>query len=283
MKKGDKIRFNGHQGNGSFTYEATTVGKIYEITDMSRNPLYEGRAYYKGDDGATYVWKRDREDIKNDFTLVQAEQLEPKVGDKIRFNGYEDGRLSKNLTIGKEYKIIRKDFAASEFVVIKNDIGQDYVWSHTLVGTKTFFTLVPTQNTAIPTAGPAERDPNTLQEGDIIKFMGTVGEVWDCYRDTTVGKEYTIYRVVLDVDGNVQRVRYLDDNNDAISWYPHKHEQMYHFKVMTEGRLYKDDVLATAPTLQDLQNTLDMALLLNDIQWAQETYEQIQQMEGEHA
>lgn len=199
-----------------------------------------------------------------------------KKGDKIRFTGSESDY--SQTTEGKAYEIIEVTERKARYL---GDNGCVYAWYY--ISYPNDFTLVQVQNTAIPTAAPVERDLNMLQEGDIIKFMGGTGEERDRYRDTTVGKEYRIYRVVLDSDGNVQRVRYLDDNNDAVSWRPNIYGEMYHFKVMTEQRLYKDDVLATAPTLQDLKTTLDMALLLNDIQWAQETYEQIQQMEGEHA
>lgn len=268
MKKGDKIRFIGDE----FDYSGTTAGKEYEIVEV----LAE-KVRYLGDNGDRYVWFFKR--YPEDFILVPAEKLEPKVGDMVRFNGYEEGRPSRFLTIGKEYEIIRKDFAASEYVVIRDDNGKEQVWSYSLDVVKDWFTLVPAQDTAVPT--PAERDLNTLQKGDIIKFMGVPEGEFGQYRDTTVGKEYVIYQVVHDNDGDVARVRYRDDKGDAISWRPNLYNHMYFFKVMTEQSMYKDDILTTSPTIPDLQSLMDLALLTNDIAWAQELYDQIQQLEGE--
>lgn len=193
-----------------------------------------------------------------------------KKGDKIRFTGEE---WEYNATTkGKEYTIEAIDEVMATY---RGDNDRNYFWYHRSYPND--FTLVPAQN-----AAPAERGPQDLQEGDMIKFMGAPANI-KRYVGTTVGREYMIFRVVRDVEGNLSRVQYLDDDGDAISWHPNRYTDMYFFKVMNDGKLYKDDVLATAPTLQDLKTTLDMALLLNDIQWAQETYEQIQQMEGEHA
>lgn len=197
-----------------------------------------------------------------------------KKGDKIRFTGRESD--FSQTTKGKAYEIIEVTERKARYL---GDNGCAYAWYY--ISYPNDFTLVPAQDTAFPTAAPAERDPNTLQEGDIIKFMGVPEGRFRRYRDTTVGKEYEIIEVFTEYDEI--NVRYRDNAGDTVRWCPQDYEQMYLFKVMTEQRLYKDDVLATAPTLQDLKTTLDMALLLNDIQWAQETYEQIQQMEGEHA
>lgn len=194
-----------------------------------------------------------------------------KKGDKIRFTGEE---WEYNATMkGKEYTIEAIDEIAAMY---RSDNGRNYFWYYNKYPND--FTLVQAEQNA----ASAESDPNTLQEGDIIKFMGAPSNI-KRYVGTMVGKEYEIFRVVYNSDGSVARVRYLDDDGDVISWHPNRYTDMYFFKVMNDGKLYKDDVLATAPTVQDLKSTLDLALLLNDIQWAQEIYQQIQQMEGEHA
>lgn len=193
-----------------------------------------------------------------------------KKGDKIRFTGEEWEYAAT--TKGKEYIIEAIDEVMAMY---RGDNDRNYYWYHKSYPND--FTLVQAeQDDAL-----VEFDPNMLQEGDIIKFMGVPEGKFIRYRDTTIGKEYEIIEVFTEYDEII--VRYIDNAGDTVRWCPQKYEEMYHFKVMTEQRLYKDDVLATAPTLQDLKTTLDLALLVNDIQWAQDLYQQIQQMEGEHA
>lgn len=197
-----------------------------------------------------------------------------KKGDKIRYNGSDDWSHS-TLTVGKVYRIESLGRGGSDYAVIKDDNGDNHVWSYGLTVAAKEFTLV---------AGEGE-DAFTVKVGDFIEFLGADG-FSGRYRDTIVGKAYKVCKVELGDKGHVAWAYYIDDAGDEVQWNFNLKNEQQHFYITNQerdNRIEKDDELATPHIKQDLEAMMDLALDLEDIAWAQDIYNQIQQLEGEHA
>lgn len=192
-----------------------------------------------------------------------------KNGDKIRFNGVEGYAVT---TKGKEYRVFLVEADNASYI---GDDGHRYVWN---------FRKFPTHFTVVSSSKPSQAP--VVHEGDMIEFLGTEGHRVR-YRDTTVGTRYEVYSIGYSEFGEVESVRYIDDADDEVNWNIRFENEWNHFKVHSNGQgakgIYKDDVIRTRPTKLDLESMMDLALDLEDMAWAQDIYNQIQQLEGEHA
>lgn len=138
-KKGDKILFNGALGDKHMRYNATTVGKIYEIVDIKQE--FGELAYiYKGDNGACYAWRPHRLGATDDFTLVSASQDdataihgEIRKGMYIKFKGAtDDYDVRYGDTTKDEWyeirRVVRLPSGAVEHVQFLDDVGDEVSW-----------------------------------------------------------------------------------------------------------------------------------------------------------